>query len=455
MRNLFNIKNIIVPLLLAVAVPDILVFALLMQQDYSPYIIMLTMLMLVAASLYFVLYTSNRIRYQYLSIANLLEAIAEGDYTLRSKVTNDKDELTEVKQLLNTLTDRLATQSLEIKESQLLLDNVISHIDVAIVATDADFNLTFANPTACQLFTIENEKLDQLHIRDLGLKQPIQVGVKYAVELTHTEQAKTCHIYSVSYTHYGQQHYLLFISDIQRILMDKERDAWQKLHRVLSHEINNSLTPISSISNTLLNLIPASAENNQSTETPPAPSPLEKGLQVIKSRADSLHAFIDRFQRISRLPPPDKKPFCLTQLINKCIPLFTSSQVTLHNQQSVEVFADPVQLEQVLMNLLRNAEEAMIHAKDDLIDHPEKAPSRCIDIYVARQGNQVTIIIDDQGSGISNPDNLFVPYYSTKPGGSGIGLVLCRQIAFNHNGDLSIKNRDNTQGARAVLTITG
>lgn len=365
------------------------------------------------------------------NIAILLEALVDEDYSMRSAINSQNDEMLEIKLLLNTLSTRLAQQSVAIKESQLLLEKVISHIDVAIIASNEHYDITFTNPAANDLLDISTTSVG-LNLTHTSIPVTKITTQPQSFTINVGGISKTYRISTVKYIHEQQLNYLFFISDVQWLLIDKERDSWQRLHRVLSHEVNNSLTPITSISATLLKLV---------TKPEVSMINLEQGLNVIHSRSASLNTFISNFQRISKLPPPTKVPFCLTELIQKCVLLFPHTQIDIVNPEVHHVFADPQQLEQVLVNLLKNAKEAMAQTTGK------------ITVAIQTSDKYTSIHITDEGTGIINTDNLFIPFFSTKSKGSGIGLVFSRQILFNHLGDLQIKNRKDRKGTIATVSL--
>ncbi|MGC0121561.1 PAS domain-containing protein [Pseudoalteromonas piscicida] len=404
---------------------------LLSLLSVSKYIIALTGLFLLPACLFLTNHIKASYYNQTRNIAVLLEALVDEDYNIRSAIRAEDDEMLEIKQLLNTLSQRLAQQNVAIKESQLLLEKVITHIDVGIIATDVNYDITFANPAANELLGLQSSQQGaNLSCTTIPVEQVTRQPQSFTIK--DGAVSKTYRIAVVKYIHHQQLNYLFFISDVQWLLIDKERESWQRLHRVLSHEVNNSLAPISSISATLLKQL-------QKLES--ATPALEQGLTVIHNRSTSLYKFISNFQKISKLPQPNKQPLDICELIEKCILLFPDSKISLLNPTKCQLYADPHQLEQVFVNLLKNAQEAMSTTTGEITIEFEQSDKYC------------SIKIIDEGVGISNTDNLFIPFFSTKVSGSGIGLVFSRQILFNHLGDLQIQNRNDKKGAVAVVSL--
>jgi signal transduction histidine kinase len=228
---------------------------------------------------------------------------------------------------------------------------------------------------------------------------------------------------------------LLVLTDVSRAMRQEERQAWQRLIRVLSHELNNSLTPIQSIAGSLESLV-RRAERPNDWEVD-----LRRGLGVISSRSESLTRFLDSYARLARLPEPTLEPVELGALVRRVARLETRMEVALVPGREVRIRADHAQLEQALINLVRNAVDAALKTGGTV-----RAGWSSADDWV-------DVWIEDDGPGIPNAANLFVPFYSTKPGGSGIGLVLSRQIAEAHHGTLLVANREDGRGARANVRL--
>lgn len=402
------------------------------------------MLILVAFSAFSI---RRQVIFQLRTSTNLVEAMISADYSLRANNKDIGGALCDFNELLNSLATRLAQQSLITREKQILLSKVTNQIDVAVIAVDENNNISLMNPSAERLFGKRFESIQSWPIKTLGLQSVINEPVNKVTEFEIDKNKRKVYVRTDKYFELGKPHHLIFITDIQQILRDEERQAWQKLLRVLSHEINNSLTPIASISETLVGVI--NQKDNQETLTQSAKENLSEGLEVITERAHSLNHFIQDYQKLTRLPSPSKTKFSLLAFFQAIAQLFDASNFTLPTSDT-EIFADSEQLQQVLVNLIKNALEANL-------SHLNNKTS-IITINFYHKDNFINIEIKDRGAGINNEDNLFVPFYTTKKQGSGIGLTLSRQIALNHGGDLQLENyfdEDSTQilGARAVISL--
>lgn len=365
----------------------------------------------------------------FLSSNHVLESISHGEAELR--LTPALGVLGEHHRLLNEFARQISHQRLISTGQQVLLQKVSQHIAVGILAVDSQRHIILMNPAAEQLFQTSFEQWRGWPLEQLGVQDALTQVAPRLVKLHIGQQQKQVYLVSEQYLDQGKVHYLLFITDVQQLLYEEERQAWQKLLRVLSHEVNNSLTPICAISQGLQKQL----QQNQ----PPDAALLSEALQVMNERAQGLNQFMKSYQQLNRLPPPEKQLLALDQLVAAVCALF-SNQVKRVGPQ-LNVFADPAQLQQLLVNLLKNALEA------------NEGQDTAVTVCWEQQGKLLVLTVTDQGAGIKNPDNLFVPFYSTKPHGCGIGLVLSRQIARNHGGDLQLYNRTPAQGAQSRLLL--
>jgi nitrogen fixation/metabolism regulation signal transduction histidine kinase len=378
--------------------------------------------------------------YQFRSLSNLLDAMVQGDYSLRARTSEGDRALNELVGSINSLALRLTKQRIESIESQLLLQTVIKHIDVAIIALNDSNELVMCNPSASKLlqipettigevFTDSNQQLTQVNAMANGQSQ--------VVSLTFSGQQGKFNVHKETYRENGKQQKLLFITDVSTMLRSEERKAWQSLVRVISHEINNSLSPIASISQSLQRLIIKQSNIADHTDF------LIEGLTVIAQRTKSLGDFVNSYKQIASLPEPAKKLTSIANLVRKVAKLYPEDIVEMPTVNDVSLSVDAVQLEQVLINLVKNAVEAI---KNSNVEGK-------VCIKWEQQGKNFKLVILDEGTGVSNLDNLFVPFYTTKAQGTGIGLVLCRQIIEAHGGKLSLANRLDKKGCIAVIEL--
>ena len=368
-------------------------------------------------------------------LANLLAALREGDFSFRAKPQEPDSALGTVYLELNTLSDLLQTQRLGALEATALLRTVMAEIEVAVFAFDEEDRLRLVNRSGESLLKRPREQTLGLKASELGLDTAIEGPSPRLVDLLFPGRAGRWELRRGTFRQGGRPHQLVVLSDLTRPLREEEQLAWQRLIRVLSHEFNNSLAPIHSLSASLLSQLAKDPEPEDLRED------LRQGLEIIGSRAESLRRFLDAYARLARLPGPSLASVDLASLIQRVAALETRLPVQVEPGPTLSLEADRDQLEQLLINLIRNAVEAMHDAGGT--------------VQVSWISNEafVEVRVEDEGPGLPTRGNLFVPFFTTKPGGSGIGLVLCRQIAENHKGTLTLENREGTRGARATLRI--
>jgi two-component system nitrogen regulation sensor histidine kinase NtrY len=427
----------------------ILLIIMMFIADISIFLILLALLLGSVSIMYCHTQIHQKSAHQFRNLSNFLDAMIREDYTLRARTSDGDVALNELVDSINTLSNRLNKQRIESVESQWLLNTIINHIDVAIIALNAESAPVLLNPTAEKLLAsndvaFKNESLKPFE--QLKVLGQLTSGQSKVMSLNFGHQQGKFNVDVEEFREGGKPHKLLFITDVSTILRDEERNAWQGLVRVISHEINNSLAPISSISQTLKRSLFRGGNAEYSKDN------LLEGLTIIAQRSSNLSDFVNSYKQIARLPEPKKQTTSIVNLINKVIPLYQSalnqstsnqSKITVSSSVDVELFIDPIQFEQVLINLVKNAVESI------------KSKGTAGEINLSWQviDNKFSLIISDEGTGIRNNDNLFVPFYTTKKQGSGIGLVFCRQILEVHNGQLNLINREDKSGCLAIIEL--
>lgn len=369
------------------------------------------------------------------TISNLLAALREGDYSIRARGAVRHDALGEVVLEVNALGETLREQRLGALEATTLLRTVMAEIDVAIFAFDLDERLRLVNRAGERLLQKPAERLSGMSAAELMLADYLHGEVVRTVEAEFPAGRGRWEVRRSIFRERGLPHQLLVIANLSRALREEERAAWQRLVRVLGHELNNSLAPIKSIAGSLESLL--------SREPKPADwrEDVQQGLAVIAKRSESLSRFMSAYARLARLPAPTLSKVDVAALIQRVAGLETRLNVSLQNGPRLTIEADEDQLEQLLINLLRNAVDAALETGGG------------VSLTWRQTSGALEILIEDEGPGLSNTANLFVPFFTTKPNGSGIGLVLSRQIAEAHGGTLALQERQHTQGCEARLTL--
>jgi PAS domain S-box-containing protein len=369
------------------------------------------------------------------TLSNMLAALREGDYSIRARGAERDDALGLAFLESNLLGETLRTQRLGAMEATALLRTVMGEIDVAVFAFDEDGRLRLVNRAAERLLAQSAERLLGRTAEQVGLADPLAGASPRTMDATFPGGAGRWEVRRGSFRQDGRPHTLLVLADVSRTLREEELQAWQRLVRVLSHEINNSLAPIKSITGSLAALLerrprPADADED-----------LRRGLSVIGGRSEALVRFMSSYARLARLPAPQRVPLEVGTWVRRIAALETRLPVAVVGGPPTTVRADGDQLDQLLINLVRNAVDASLETRGG------------VRIRWSRQNGTLALVVEDDGPGIANSANLFVPFFTTKPQGSGIGLVLCRQIAEAHGGSLSLENRAGHRGSVATLRL--
>ena len=380
-----------------------------------------------------------RVVFPLYTLSNLLEALREGDYSLRGSRARRGDAIGEVIWEVNALSQTLREQRLRVEETMALLSKVVSEIDIAVFAFDASRMLKLINPAGARLLGRHPRDAEGRSAEALDLADCLAVESAQTLRRSFPGGDGRFDVRRTTFRQGGLPHELIVVSDLSRALREEERQAWQRLIRVLGHELNNSLAPIRSMATTLRSL----------TARDPLPDDwrddLATGLGLIAERSEALTRFMLGYTTLARLPPPVKRASDVPALISRVAHLSRGRirvDCDLAAVDGLVAVLDPDQIEQALINLVKNAAEAMQHHGEVRI--------------VTRMDHELLMIeIIDSGPGLAATDNLFVPFFTTKPGGSGIGLVLARQIAEGHGGTLTLENRRDAHGciARVMLPV--
>lgn len=448
------------------------------------------------------------------TLANVVAALREEDYSFRARGASRDDALGQLSLEINALADTLQAQRVASLEAVALLRRVIAEMDAPVLAFDQEERLRLLNPAAERVFRLEpardlGKTAGDLNLANL-LGEPTETLTEAIIQLDPatpgarpgSEPSARWMIRRGTFRQRGVPHTLVVLSDVSAALREEERLAWRRLIRVIGHEISNSLTPIKSIAGSLRSrILPKTGNGSEphlEPDAPPAPPPpppspviavlqrdLQRGLSVIENRAESLNRFVQAYRQLAQLPAPVLKRVPLVPLLERVISLEIRLDVRYLGAPDVDLLADPDQIEQLLINLVRNAVEAAticldedqapahlagsarltpaenVIASEGETRRKESAPAsgkmeRCVPevtIRAVSEGDFVSIAIDDNGPGLANPDNLFVPLYTTKKSGTGVGLALARQIVEAHGGSIDLRNRPGTQGCRAEVRL--
>ncbi|MGA2350864.1 MAG: ATP-binding protein [Terracidiphilus sp.] len=368
------------------------------------------------------------------TLSNVVASLREGDYSFRVRGAGSQDALGELAAEVNKLADLLQSLRVRSLEATALLTRILEVMSAPLFAFDSNDRLQLANNAALELLGSTHARSIGSNARELGLD-----GLLAAADQTiHSfgNRPSRWLLRKAAFRQEGAPHILLLLSDVSLSLQEEEQRSWERLIRVLGHELSNSLAPIKSIAGSLL----ARAQSINGDEG--VIHDFRRGLGVIEGRADALHRFVQSYRQLAQLPPPLLRPVPLGALLERVALLEQRLDIQIDSGPPVTLQADPDHLEQMLINLLANAVDASL-ANDS---RPVRASWRTTD-------SSVSIIIEDSGLGIANAENLFVPFYTTKPTGSGVGLPLAQQIARAHGGEISLVNREDGPGTRATVRL--
>jgi two-component system, NtrC family, nitrogen regulation sensor histidine kinase NtrY len=423
-------------LVIGAAAPSAVVaLSLLWFGDYTAKVQWTLTLVIVGCGLGFIVSAREHVIRPLQTMTNLLAALREGDYSIRARGARVDDALGEVLLEINALGETLRTQRLGAFEATALLRTIMAEIDVAVFTFDMERRLRLVNRAGENLLGRSIDKLLNRKASELNLDVVLEADEDVPLTLTFPGGSGRWGVRRSAFRERGLPHELVVLTDLSRTLREEERNAWQRIVRVLGHELNNSLAPIKSIAGSLENLL---------RRDPPPPDwadDARSGLNVIATRAESLSRFMQAYARLARLPAPQKEPVKFEELVKRIVSLETRLPVRIAVSPPLTIHADAAQLEQLLINIIHNAVDASLETGGG-VTVGWREVSECVELFVR-----------DEGPGIMNPQNLFVPFFTTKPKGSGIGLALSRQIAEAHGGSLSLANRKGMPGCEALLRI--
>jgi two-component system nitrogen regulation sensor histidine kinase NtrY len=383
----------------------------------------------------FALASGGLVTFPLRTLSNVLAAIREGDFSIRARGARRDDSLGEVFRELNALVDNLHEQRLGAMEAGALLRTVVDEIDVAVFSFDDASRLRLANRAAERLLGRRREQIIGWSAADLALAECLEGESPRIVSKTFPEKAGRWEIRRSVFRQDGLPHRLLVISDISRALRDEERQTWRRLIRVMGHELNNSLAPLKSVAESLRDILARRQLPDDWRED------MTSGLALIASRTEALSRFVDGYARLAKLPSPRPAPLDVGPWIHRVAGLEQRLPIRVLDGPPLSIQADAGQLEQLLINLVRNAVDASLETGGG------------VQVGWHKNGESLEVFVCDEGPGLSNPGNVFIPFFTTKPGGSGIGLVLSREIAEAHGGTLSLENRRPGPGAEARLRL--
>jgi two-component system nitrogen regulation sensor histidine kinase NtrY len=374
------------------------------------------------------------------TLSNVVSSLREGDYSFRARGASTPDALGELATEVNALADLLQRQRVRSLDATALLARILEVMHTPLFAFDRDNTLQLVNDAGLRLLALPHARCFGRTARELGLEDllraPDESTHSFNPDQNFAAGPARWLLRKASFRQEGAPHTILLLTDVSQPLKEEEQIAWKRLIRVLGHELSNSLAPIKSIAGSLL----ARVDNMQGENG--TLNDFRRGLGVVESRADSLHRFVQSYRKLAQLPPPRLRSVPVAPLLERVVLLEQRLPVNLEPGPVAVLNADADQLEQMFINLLANAVDASLTRNAC----PVRATWKIA-------GSSLMVLIEDRGLGIANTENLFVPFYTTKPTGSGVGLVLAQQIARAHGGEIQLANREDGEGARAIVRL--
>ncbi|MFC1762107.1 PAS domain-containing sensor histidine kinase [Planctomycetota bacterium] len=394
-------------------------------------------LLLVLTWLGFAFGTRSKVIFPLRTLTNLLEALREKDFSMRVRGASHEDALGELIFEVNALAQALQNQRFNAMETTALLRKILAEIDIAMFGFDGQDRLILVNDSGCQLLGGPEQQVLGCHVHELELQDCLVLDTPRIVDLTFPGGGRRWELRRTTYRERGQSNHLIFLSDMTRTLHEEERQAWKRLIQILRHEINNSLTPIQSVAQSLQVCL------KQTEREPGWEDDLNEGLSIIAERSEVLGRFIASYSQLTRLPDPTREAMQVTPWIHHVAALETRVTVDVTPGHDIFIYADRGQLDQLLINLVSNAAEAGLAT--------EVSPK--VTVRWDTSDSHLQVFVDDNGPGLNITQDPFLPFVTSKPDGQGIGLALSRQIAEAHGGDLTLVNHQDSHGCQALLRL--
>jgi nitrogen fixation/metabolism regulation signal transduction histidine kinase len=407
----------------------------LWTSELDAFVTIVLSLLVVGSWLGFAQSVRRRVARSLLTLANMLGAVREGDFSVRGRTSDRGDALGLAFREINELTETLQTQRLGALEASALLRRVLAEVEVGIFAFDEHGLLRVVNNHGERMLGRAAERVIGVPASELGLDVCLEGDAVRTVELVLSHGSGRWLLRRSRFRQGGFPHQLLVLSDARQALREEEHEAWRRLVRVLSHEINNSLAPISSVAGSLEQLLRREPRPHDWEDD------LHAGLEVIAGRSEGLRRIMASHARLAKLPPPRRETMDVGTWIRRVVEIETRLRVEVSPGPELQVAADGDQLDQLLINVLGNAVDAALETGGG------------VRVGWDRKGESLVVFVEDEGPGLADSQNLFVPFFTTKPEGSGIGLALSRQIAESHGGAIVLQNRRDAGGCRAELAL--
>lgn len=375
-------------------------------------------------------------------VSRFLNSIAYNDFSFRFRHSEDGKSFEELQNAFKTVADKFQQVRIQKEEQYLFLQTLVEHVKVGLLSFREDGHVFILNAEAKKLLQIPHLlNVHSLNRIKSGLGDQLLVihpGEKLLVKLVRDDEYLQLVVHATAFKKGGERHTLLSLQHIGRELEEKEVESWQKLIRVLTHEIMNSITPIMSLAGTarqMLQNVPQTVTEN--TNSDEFFDDLHEAVSTIESRSRGMLQFVEAYRKLNRVPQPEfqyvevQKIFQHLQQLMRTKTLDKNIDFQLKCEpQNLRIYADAELIEQVLINLLVNAFAALQDVSD---------PQIILKAYQNSQHESI-LMVKDNGPGINKEllDKIFIPFFTTKAEGSGIGLSICRQIVRAHHGEINV-----------------
>lgn len=380
-------------------------------------------------------------------LSKFIDAIKQEDFSLKYPSVKNKGSIADLHEAFNAILEAFQQVKIDREMQFNFLQLIVEHIEIGIIAINENQEIVLMNTATEKLLGIHKSKTwRQLKIKaDFFCNEVENIfsGGKKLIETKLNNSSLNLSIEVINTTLQGKAHKLITINDIKKEIEQKELDAWIKLIRVLNHEIMNSTTPISSLTETIIMLL----EDKKTGPKPISEMNDEVIVDVIDSaktiqkRSNGLYDFVNEYRKLTKVPPPKVEKIKVKSLIENVVKLMQSTisenDIKISFQiepEDLQITLDPNLIEQVLINLVKNAIEALGQTKDPFIQ-----------IVSGVKEKHPFILVSDNGPGIDPGirEEIFVPFFSTKEEGSGIGLSLSRQIMRLHGGSITVQSSND------------
>ena len=425
--------NILIRVLLFSGAIVLFIYLLMYTELYATLVVVFVFAVFIFYSLIHYVSSTNR------QLSRFLLSVRHSDFSQTFVNTTVGSSFEDLNKSFNEVIQKFLSTRSEKEENYRFLQTVMQHVGVGLISFNVQGKIEFVNNAAKKLFNITHlTNISTLNNINDGLAEKflnLGSGEKATIKIVTENDITQLIVYATEFKQRDQKYTLVSLQNIETELEEKEMEAWQRLIRVLTHEIMNSITPISSLAGTVTTIL---SNNNKFDEE--VVEDIKEAISTIKKRSEGLIHFVDNYRTLTKVPKPDFKIFQIKELFRNIEKLMRQQmkekgiKFSLNvDPETLELTADSEQIEQVIINLMVNSTFAL--------DGKEN-PAISLTANLDEKGN-VLIKVIDNGPGIPEEaiDKIFIPFFSTKKSGSGVGLSLSRQIMRSHGGNIRVNSK--------------